>query len=435
MINKNDYQYITSKIEEASEGSLVFYYIWNRSSAEKLLKSLETKSGVTVVTNFDPGPSPRNQFIVLDSLKWREEKARLAQAFYPFKENLVQFAVTGTNGKTTTCFLGMLLASKHWNKNSMYIGTLGIYINGEWVQTNDGFTTPDIIDYRQKVQKYQERVDCVWVEASSHGLDQGRLDGITFDGVGWTSFSQDHLDYHKDMKSYLEAKLNVFNIVKDNGAKLLGAHIPELEKAGHQFQVAQSISAYPEYSFLKIEYNQNNFNLAYRILEKEYGQIHKDFLSTDIYEVPGRFQIVQDNKREIVIDYAHTPDALKKLILQCKKIWSNKKILTLIGCGGDRDRKKRPMMAEVASRLSDYCYFTEDNPRSEKAEDICREMVKDIKKDNWEIILNRPEAIELAMNKYSEAVIVIAGKGEETFIDRGYEKFPHKDKEFVESLI
>ena len=435
MINENDYQFLTSRIEEAKENSLVFYYIWSRSSAEKLLSALKDKSGVTVVTNFDPGLSPRNKFIILDSHQWRKEKARLAEAFYPLKNNLVQFAITGTNGKTTTCFLGMLLASKHWNKNSMYIGTLGIYINGEWVQTNDGFTTPDIIDYRQKVAKYQDRIDCVWIEASSHGLDQGRLDGIEFDGVGWTSFSQDHLDYHKDMTSYLKAKLNIFKIVKKTGAKLLGAPIHELTQLGENIEVAKILVEYPDHSFLKIGYNKANFNLAYRILEKKYGQPSMSFSRSDIYEVPGRFQIVENKNQRIVIDFAHTPDALEKLILQCRDLWKNTSIVTVVGCGGDRDKGKRPLMGGIASELSDYCIFTEDNSRSEKAESICHEMTEKLKKDNWEIIPDRPQAIEVALKKFEKAVIIIAGKGEEEIIDRGYEKIPHKDKEYVEKIL
>ena len=116
-------------------------------------------------------------------------------------------------------------------------------------------------------------------------------------------------------------------------------------------------------------------------------------------------------------------------------MWKNTSIVTVVGCGGDRDKGKRPLMGGIASELSDYCIFTEDNSRSEKAESICHEMTEKLKKDNWEIIPDRPQAIEMALKKLEKAVIIIAGKGEEEIIDRGYEKIPHKDKEYVEKIL
>lgn len=426
MINADKYNHLTSRVEEAESGSLVFYYIWDKNGLQKFKDRIADLSGITFVVNKIIAPDFKNDFITLDPIEWRSEKARLAEVFYPIKSDLIQFAITGTNGKTSTTFLGMQLA-KSWSKRSMYIGTLGIYIDNQWVQTNHGFTTPDIIDYRHKVSKYQDRVDVIWIEASSHGLEQGRLDGIMFDGVGWTSFSQDHLDYHETMDKYFLAKKNIFQASK--GISFLAEEIKGLEDVG----VAPELEVYPSCPFLKIKYNQNNFKLAYALLSKKLGNPSEE-IGNQFY-VPGRFQTFYDKERAFIIDYAHTPDALERVLDECSKQWPQHKILTVVGCGGDRDKSKRYPMAQIATDKSSYVIFTEDNPRSEKVESIIDDMTKRLTSNNWKSVPDRKMAIQEAVVLDDYKVIVIAGKGEENLIDRGSRKIPHNDYEFIESMF
>lgn len=428
MINFNRYNHLTTNLQEASAESLVFYSLGHKKEEERIfLQRLKKSSGATVVINRN-FETALGYLITLSPKHWEEEKKKALDFFYPLGKNIKQIGITGTNGKTTTAFLGMLIGEKNWKKSSLYIGTLGVYLNGEKIGKQN-LTTPDIIEYRYWIHealKISPKLSVVWVEVSSHALSQDRLKGVLFNYSGWTSFSQDHLDYHQNMKDYFEAKKKIFSITENE--VLAGEKIPHLNAP-----FGSPTPLFLSSPFLKIQHNQKNYSLAFSLLNKVFGPSrNQEEIS---FHIPGRFQVISHKKRHFVIDYAHSPEAVKNILEECRKIWPNQKILTIIGCGGERDRSKREVMGKISLEKSHHVFFTEDNSRSEKTEDIIQEMTSSLPPKNWTIIPSRKDAIRKAFKLSGYKVVAILGKGEETQIIKMPHPEPHSDQDFLEGLI
>jgi murE/murF fusion protein len=367
--------------------------------------------------------------------------------FYKIKpKNII--AVTGTNGKSSVAeFYYQILLNQKIPVAS--IGTLGIKKNNKIIKTD--LTTLDIISLHRELEKIKMAgIDNVILEASSHGLEQGRLDGLNFKTAIFTNFSQDHLDYHKNMKNYLSAKLILFskllkkkrNIITDN-------EIPEFSKLkeiahnknlnllsiGKKNSTIQFKSVIPAGNFQDItfKYNKKNYDVKIPLIGS--FQIKNLFMSIlaaklsgvdikknlhivkNISEVKGRLQLIKTtpNKTKIFIDYAHTPDALETS-LKTLKAHYNTKPDVVFGCGGERDKKKRSMMANICEKYAEKIYVTDDNPRNENPK-LIRKMIMSgfNKKKNIIEIPSRIKAIEEAVIKSKpNSIILIAGKGHET---------------------
>jgi len=375
-------------------------------------------------------------------------------------KNIKFIGITGTNGKTTTAYLTSQMLTQ-LNINNAYIGTIGFYINNELVRELPN-TTPDILSmYNLILESIENNVDVIVMEVSSHALSYGRINGVKFDVAGFTNLTEDHLDYHKTMENYLAAKKLILNYIKDDGImisniddsygeefrydnfKTIGFDDSDYKIINYTYTNLTTIITFNykgnEY---KVETNLlNKFNIYNYITALAFvnslnigiDEIIK--ITSSIYPPSGRNEIVKVGKSKAIIDYAHTPDAVEKII---NSNIENRlgKIITIIGCGGDRDAKKRPIMGNIATTLSDYVIFTNDNPRTEDENKIMDDIISGITTDNYTIIYDRAKAIKKGLELLEDNdTLLILGKGHEDYQIIGNEKIHLSDKEEVEKFI
>jgi len=337
--------------------------------------------------------------------------------------------ITGTNGKTTTAFvLGYLLQKAGFKVGVQ--GTEGFFVNG--IKKEDkSLTTPPILTTIKRAFRYD--VDFFVMEVSSHAIAQNRIEGINFFLKIFTSFSQDHLDFHKNMNEYKKVKESFF---KDDVIKIVNGTLKKdfIEIGGFKFDINKKnlylinkplIEDIP----LAGEFNKINFSLAIKAYELLTNKKEIDF--SDFKGVSGRMEIVYKNPL-IIIDFAHTPDGMQKVLSSI----SSKKIV-VFGAGGNRDKKKRSLMGEVADKFSDFIILTEDNPRCENVKDIIDDIKKGIKKTPYKIVYNRKDAIKEAIKiaKEKNFVLFILGKGDESYIEYCDKKIPFNDREVIKEIL
>ena len=341
--------------------------------------------------------------------------------------------ITGTNGKTTTAFvLGFLLKALGYSVAVQ--GTEGFFINGEKKEPKT-LTTPPVFTTIKRAFKYKP--DFFIMEVSSHAIVQNRIEGIDFSAKLLTSFSQDHLDFHKSMDEYKKVKEFFFQdeCIKVIKSKKIAADAVEVD--GYKFKINFKNLYVIEKPIIKDipmagEFNKMNFSLALKtvqLLTKEDLSKLKEIIKK-FSGVPGRMEIVS-KKPLIIVDFAHTPDGIEKVL----KAVEGKKIV-VFGAGGNRDKEKRPLMGKVADKYADYIILTEDNPRCEKREDICKEIAKGIKQTPFEIIIDRKKAIKKAfdMAKKNNMTLMILGKGDERYIEYCNKRMDYSDREIVKCL-
>ena len=388
--------------------------------------------------------------IRVDNLK--SYLVKLAKNLYPKANNIKLIAVTGTNGKTSVCHFISQLATSLNIKNGV-IGTLGL-TNIDKKTIN---TTPDIFTIYSALQNYiNQGMKLVVIEASSHALVQGRLEGLTFIQGIFTNLTQDHLDFHKNMKSYKEAKGKLFNknsiekaiinLDDDNHSYFLdvSSEIPTETFCNNDFSYFKS----NEYGFIcKLNnfvfelplignFNLSNALAAYKSI-RSLGYEDDNVIPklTELSPPPGRMQKIP--RKNIWIDYAHTPDALLNVLKTLKVHYPDYRIRLVFGCGGDRDMTKRQMMGKIASANANSIVITNDNPRSEKPEKICDDILAGIKVENdVQVILDRKKAITSAVQTLGEdEVLLIAGKGHEDIQIIGSERLPFSDYEVAINAV
>ncbi len=378
-------------------------------------------------------------------------------------------AITGTNGKSSIAdfYFQILKLNK---KKVASIGTLGVRSNDINFKLSN--TTIDPLQLGKILKKLKKRkINNVIMEASSHGLKQHRLDGLKFNSAIFTNLSQDHLDYHKNLKDYLKAKLYLFeNLIKKSGNIITDEKIPEF----HKLKKISSINKLKlntiynkKNDFRILSHSFNDESQLLRIKFKKYikkiklnliGKIQlknilmaiiaaqKSNLSISkilnvipkLNSVEGRFERVGKikNQSKVILDYAHTPDALKTCILNLKEQFPDKRIILLFGCGGNRDQNKRSKMGKVADDFSDKIYLTDDNPRYENSNKIRKDIKKGIKKKKVLEIPNRAKAINKAIeNLVSGEILLVAGKGHEKTQVIGKRKIYFSDKKIILSAI
>jgi UDP-N-acetylmuramoyl-L-alanyl-D-glutamate--2,6-diaminopimelate ligase len=285
-------------------------------------------------------------------------------------------------------------------------------------------------------------------EASSHALDQGRLHGIPFRDAGWTNFSQDHLDYHRDETSYFAAKARILDQIQEGGrlyctspavvARLLeqGAPPAPVELLPAARLEPEAIAAKP---FLALEHNRQNYALAAALADTALGAGERPYWRY-LNPVDGRFECRVIGNRTIVIDFAHTPDALETILGAIRHAFPHARVLTLFGCGGDRDRTKRPLMGAAVARYSDRVILTSDNPRTEDPEQIIADTLKGMPGTDpeVEVEVDRRRAVALLFDLLAQHpadeswVALIAGKGHERYIDQGGHKTYYSDQDEVD---
>lgn len=393
-----------------------------------------------------------------DTQKWLN--AYLLDTYKDKFKNMKFVGVTGTNGKTTTCFLTYetLLSM---GVNACYIGTIGYYDRNTHYELPN--TTPSMIDlYEILNNAYDSGIDTVVMEVSSHSLVEKRVAGLQYDTVGYTNITQDHLDFHKTMENYLNAKLLLLNQVKDKSKVIYNQDDSYLEKEeklqdgisygfnGKNLKIFEYqnkeygthiVFKYKDKFYyvdtkLKNKFNVYNYIMS-AILVNNLGYDLDEVLSHSMEIDPpsGRCDIVPYNQGNIIVDYAHTPDAVEKIITSFQEN-SNGRIITIIGCGGDRDSTKRPIMGDIATTNSDYAIITSDNPRTEDSEKIIEDILTGIKRKNFIVIPDRIKAIQKGIDMlHPEDTLLILGKGHENYQIIGTVKYHMDDKEIAKDYI
>ncbi len=392
--------------------------------------------------------------------------AYMAANFYGHpSENLKLVGVTGTNGKTTVSSLLYQLFKKAGYKVGL-LSTVKIMVDNTTYKTTH--TTPDSLTINRYLKLMNdEGVEFCFMEVSSHGIDQSRTDGLQFTGGIFTNLSHDHLDYHNSFAEYRDVKKSFFdhlpktafvlsNIDDKNGLVMLQntkakTYTYALKNyADYRAQILEN-----DFSGLLLKLNESelwtkligNFN-AYNILAiyataELLGLDKVEILKliSELQNVSGRFQYTISEKHiTAIVDYAHTPDALKNVLDTINSIrTNNEELITVVGCGGDRDKTKRPKMAHIASALSTKVIFTSDNPRNEVPETIIEDMEKGVEPQNFKktiSITDRKQAIKTACQMaQSKDIILIAGKGHENYQEIKGERFDFDDYQIVQKLL
>ena len=427
---------ITTCLDGSRQNDMVFYRLGKKQSdLKKFQKRLEeANSGIVVVNN--KAPVRQDGCIINVGHSFEAIMTDCVDALYPVPEGKKYIGITGTNGKTsTTSFIAQMSASSQYPRvRTLTIGTLGVFLNGQRQYSPSRETTPSNIDLRKTLNTYKNQFDLCVLEASSHGLEQNRIKGVVFDLCIWTNLSRDHLDYHQDMESYYQAKLKIGNYLKPKGVVLIPSTAKELvDKKIPKAKVVpvKPLTDVPE--FARIFFNQVNISLSLEALRILYGDFHCDLKK--LKPVQGRASIFRNEKKTVIVDFAHTPDALFHIIQGVKELLK-KKIILLFGAGGNRDQEKRKAMGEMACRYADFSYLTSDNPRDENPEEIIGHIVQGFSSKKFEIIPSRKKAIMKAVKQLKEdEVLIVTGKGHENMMEEQGRKYPFNDGEAVKEAL
>lgn len=379
-------------------------------------------------------------------------------------------AVTGTNGKSSVVsYIRQILSLV--GKDSCSIGTLGIESDKQLTIDNTShLTTGNALFIRKTLNHlYENNIDYVALEASSHGLEQHRMGDLKFNSVAFISFSQDHLDYHQDMNSYLNAKMKLFyDHLSTGGEAVLNKDIKEYQQITQLLEQnniryssiglsgnikIQSIKESIKQQKISYLWDEVQYNFATEILGS--FQVYNILIAAKLVSnmginitqinpilpklqaVTGRLQRITKafSNYHVFVDYAHTPDALEQSLTELKKLLQNNgKLIVIFGCGGDRDRSKRPLMGYIASQIADIVVLTDDNPRTESSYNIIKEIMAGAPKAL--IIQDRKNAItQIIESLRKNDILLIAGKGHENYQIVGTQKLPFSDIEIANQII
>ena len=402
----------------------------------------------------------------------RVEDTRYALAFvsaawfdHPAKK-LTTIGITGTKGKTTTSYMVKSICEQAGFKCGL-VGTTGNMIGEKHIPSSK--TTPDPIDLMRDLNEMvQAGVQVVVMEVSAHALDMHRLDGMTFECGCYTNLSQDHLDYFGTMENYFQCKKAFFTsgMAKNAAINADDERAAELLRDVTIPHMTYGIAAEADLFARDIEITENGVSFELRLRNAEYIQINLrmtgmfnvyNALSAaacalilgvspenvragleSIRSVPGRIEMLPTNTPyRVILDYAHAPDALSNILRTCRT-FTKKRLIALFGCGGDRDKGKRPIMGRIGGELADLCILTSDNPRTEDPMEILREIEEGIKETTGEyvVIENRRDAIRHALEIGREGdIIVLCGKGHETYQETMGVKRPFDEKVVVQELL
>lgn len=383
----------------------------------------------------------------------REYLANLLEKKFKKKLNKITLiGITGTNGKTTTSYLIYQLFNL-FNIKCAYIGTIGFYLENSIKPLNN--TTPDLMElYEIFDECIKKNAQVIVMEVSSHALKLNRVLGLKFDYAIFTNLTHDHLDFHNNLDDYKEAKKRLFNVLKNNKYAIINSD--DKYYKDFMFDKNNNITYGLDGNYKILDYSLNINNSSFSLIHDKrkyfinlnlpclyniynyvaalsvlniYGfSIEEIIKKTKYLKAPaGRMDLTNN----VIIDYAHTPDAILN-VLKNVKMFKTGKIITIIGCGGNRDKLKRPIIGEIATNNSDYVIFTNDNPRNENEEDIMKDITYNLSNRNYEIIYNREEAIKKGISiKNKNDILLILGKGHEKYQIIKNSKIHFDDKEIL----
>ena len=411
---------LSSNSKKIQKDFIFFAIRGHRFNGEKYIKEAINNGAVVVICS-KKCKYVSKKAIIIKTSNIRFLLSEISSKFYKLKpKNII--AVTGTNGKTSVADLFYQIL----NLNGVpvaSIGTLGIKYKNKIIKSN--LTSPDTIFLHKSLETIKKnKINSVILETSSHGLHQKRVNHINFKAGIFTNFSQDHLDYHKTMRSYLNCKLILFNKLLKKKNKVIS------NKSVTEFNTIKKISKKRKLGLIdtslilkKLKDNKNLklndfqlINLSMAIAAAKLCKLNEKKIFSILHkikDVDGRLELVRtfSNNIRVYVDFAHTPDALLKTL----KSFKDKSVSLVFGCGGERDFKKRPLMAKIASLYCKKIYVTDDNPRNEKPEKIRKEITKSIRNKTTYDIGNRMRAIKTAIvNADPDEIILVAGKGHES---------------------
>lgn len=461
----HDIEFLTIDSRTAVKGSLFFAYPGESADGRDYMLSAQ-KMGVTAIIYEAGVELPEELTVPTFAVTGVQAMVGyIADKFYQQPSSELQvFGVTGTNGKTTNCYL-LTQALEMLGMKAVMIGTIGVgalsLIDGS--DYTNSHTTPDPITVHRLLAGFRDQeVTQVCMEVSSHALDQGRVNGVQFFCTLFTNLTHDHLDYHGDMNQYAAAKRRLFTafhseLVITNASDSMGAGLIDIANAEFIVSYGQGGDVYADEIGLT-NLGMNLFfegnGVDFEVFTPLVGRINVPnvemlvstllALSTSVEDIqsvlaklkpaPGRMELFSgQGKPRVVVDYAHTPDALEKALSSVKE-HCNGKLWCVFGCGGDRDVEKRSLMG-VVSKAADQVVITNDNPRSEEPVLIAQQIASGADQDA-QIELDRKQAITSSIEQASENDwILIAGKGHETTQQIGSEYLPFSDRELVAQAV
>lgn len=461
-IEINNPQYDSRKVKD---GDVFFAITGFSTDGHKFISKAVEGGAKVVVIERDVELIEGVTYIKVDN--GRKALAMASCNFYDHPSRKMKLiGITGTNGKTTSAFMikGILEAAGY---KVGLIGTIANYIGNEELHAER--TTPESLELQELFSKMVEAgVDYCVMEVSSHSLDLYRVYGTQFEEGIFTNLTQDHLDFHKTFENYYKAKAKLFDISKNSiinvddeygkrlikevtmkntskvttysieeGSDLKGENI-DLEATGMRFDL--EINGEMKKVCLPIPGRYNVYNALGCIGAALNEGINIDVIidALAMVTVPGRCEnltLGMNSEFQVIRDYSHTPDSLKNILENLREL-TNGRLICIFGCGGDRDKTKRPIMGEIGTELSDIAIITSDNPRSEDPYAILNDIVAGVKKENYKVIENREAAIKEALQMAEKGdIIVIAGKGHETYQILKNETIHFDEKEVVLKLM
>ena len=450
--NVNDIQYDSRKIKE---NDIFVALIGSEVDGHSYIdKAIENGAKMLIVERLDLKYPEGIWVIQVNDL--RNNLGFIASNYFDYPQNKLKvIGVTGTNGKTTSTYILESIL-----KNSSRIRTTGCRILDKEYPTNN--TTPESLDLIKLMdESVKKGVEYFLMEVSSHALYQGRVNMLMFDSAIFTNLTQDHLDFHKTMENYFQAKALILNHLRTNklivnkddmyckrlldtsqsfslkeDADITG-EILEYTLKGMKVKVSILGKNYEFVTKLMGEYNLQNILGVLLVIQQQGIDISYAIeCIKNLNSISGRFELI-DNDKEImvVVDYAHTPDGLENILETLQNMKKNR-IITVFGAGGDRDKTKRPLMAQMASKYSDIVYITSDNPRTEDPESILDDVEKGISNVKYYREVDRENAIKKAVqNSEKNDIILIAGKGHEDYQIIGHTKIHFDDREMARKYL
>ncbi len=449
---------ITANSKEVKEGYIFVAIKGTQTDGHDFVEEALQRGALYVLVEREVGIKDPRIIKVEDT---RKALGELASLFYgEVSKRLKIVGITGTNGKTTTTHIIESILNKAGIKTGL-MGTI-YYRLGEKIYEYEGRTTPDPIKWHSTLKAmWEEGASAVVCEVSSHALDQKRIWGTDFYMVGFTNLSQDHLDYHGTMENYFLAKARLFEEYAYTYAVIneddpYGKRLKAIAKnprtygregdlkildfqtdfEGSRLRVAYEGKVYDFFSNLRGNFQA--YNLSLGILVGFLWGLESQAIQEGIrqVQVPGRFETYKGKGFVVIIDYAHTPDALEKVLRTARALCKNR-LIVVFGAGGNRDRTKRPLMGKTAEAIADLIVLTSDNPRFEEPMAIIEDILSGIENKGKVLVeQDRKKAIELAISMAQEGdVILIAGKGHEDYQEIKGVKYPFKDSEVVKEVL
>ena len=429
----------------------------NKNDGHDYARRAVERGAAVVICERDMGI--KNSIIVNDT---REAYALMCANYYGnCHRKLKMIGVTGTNGKTTTAFIIKKILEENGYKVGV-VGTVGVAIGNEKYPAD--YTTPDpSVLHRYLYMMKMAGCDVCIMEASSQALVQKRLYGINFDIGVYTNLSREHLDYHKSMESYAEAKAI---LMQSSDICVINAddeYAPFMKKNARNKAVTYAIDTDADVMAEKVRLHHDgveyklasksgSYDIVYNVIGKfsvynslaalTVGMVMNVSMKraakavADMKTVRGRIEkIKNDRKINILIDFAHTPDSLENVLKTVREVY-DKRLITVFGCGGDRDKTKRPIMGKIACKYSDKVFVTSDNPRTENPDSIINDIVSGLDKNSYVRITDRTQAIREALVEAKPGdTVLIAGKGHEKYQIFGTEKIHYDEREIVKQIL